>query len=91
MQAEDFNPHFHKGSDIPIIPWTVAVRISIHTSTREVTQAYFPCYLIALYFNPHFHKGSDKLVLETRQEDFISIHTSTREVTGIDGFPIVIF
>ncbi len=33
----DFNPHFHKGSDIVLSTMPLGKKISIHTSTREVT------------------------------------------------------
>ena len=43
--------------------WTVVratLLISIHTSTREVTQITWPPGIRGENFNPHFHKGSDK-------------------------------
>ena len=78
---DNFNPHFHKGSDrlIGLMQW--GYLISIHTSTREVTLCilviYYSCIFQStlpqgkwLYWRtfPVFLKG-------------ISIHTSTREVT----------
>ena len=33
-----FNPHFHKGSDCILVVCVKYIRISIHTSTREVTK-----------------------------------------------------
>ena len=55
--------------------------ISIHTSTREVTQRWLHCVCKNINFNPHFHKGSDFWYSNSDKDDYISIHTSTREVT----------
>ena len=78
----DFNPHFHKGSDFFKCLFGGGLFISIHTSTREVTDGTATSDALHFDFNPHFHKGSDGIVSGVNViTEFISIHTSTREVT----------
>ena len=57
------------------------VKISIHTSAREVTWPHWLQPSFRSYFNPHFRKGSDRSVCMAGWKYQISIHTSAREVT----------
>ncbi len=61
--SPDFNPHFHKGSDLFLVSFAFQnIAISIHTSTREVTKKDRWSLATCHHFNPHFHKGSDPAV-----------------------------
>ncbi len=84
-RQKNFNPHFHKGSDKLPGCLSCGCTISIHTSTREVTQDV--CYIFN--FTPISIHTSTREV--THIDDSlsrlfaISIHTSTREVTALDA------
>ena len=58
----NFNPHSHKGSDVPYDLSIVFDGISIHTPTRGVTISPWIHNRTGRNFNPHSHKGSDVVV-----------------------------
>ena len=77
----DFNPHFRKGSDISFDSFSTFLRISIHTSAREVTIA---AYKKAQIPPISIHTSAREVTCVKRISFLrisISIHTSAREVT----------
>ena len=59
LKKQSFNPHLHVGGDSVKNTTRHYYKVSIHTSTWEVT-----CYRLRLFsrkacFNPHLHVGGD--------------------------------
>ena len=81
--AADFNPHFHKGSDIQeLLLLRLHWMISIHTSARKVTDAVFQTAgIIPISIHTSAREVTFSLPASHRLYK-ISIHTSAREVTG---------
>ena len=55
----DFNPHHYESGDFKFWVRCASLKISIHTTTRVVTDATVLPFCVAHYFNPHHYESGD--------------------------------
>ncbi len=78
----NFNSQLHAGADLNPAGAKTGYRISIHSSTQELTLVSYAACLYWMNFNSQLHAGADMLEFDDLyQGDFISIHSSTQELT----------